>query len=95
MNKKKNKTRPNPNSTFITTHINEKKVIAYIDTGATLCFGKRTILTNWERLKTPVKITIADKSMHKIWWVGRNIKIHLNIQKMPQITLSKKKRSHD
>ena len=51
----KNKSKPNPISTFITTHIDHKKVIAYIDTGATLCFGKLTILINWEKLKIPVK----------------------------------------
>ena len=63
MNKNK-KSRDNPNSTFIEVTIENNKVFAYIDTGASICFGKRKILKNWEKLKKPTKIVIADKLYH-------------------------------
>jgi hypothetical protein len=33
----------NPNSTFIQIILNKKKIMGYIDTGATLCFGRKSI----------------------------------------------------
>lgn len=80
MNKNK-KSRDNPNATFIEVTIENKKVFAYVDTGASICFGKRKILKNWEKLTKPQKIVIADKSVHKIWYVGRMVPIYINKKK--------------
>ena len=49
MNKNK-KSIDNPNATFIEVTIENKKVFAYVDTGASICFGKRKVLKNWEKL---------------------------------------------
>nr|QCH00491.1 polymerase polyprotein [Soybean chlorotic mottle virus] len=59
-------TKGNPNVTFIKVSIGKRNFLAYIDTGATLCFGKRKISNNWETLKNPKEIIIADKSKHYI-----------------------------
>ncbi|CAC16945.1 putative reverse transcriptase [Soybean chlorotic mottle virus] len=59
-------TKGNPNVTFIKVSIGKRNFLAYIDTGATLCFGKRKISNNWEILKQPKEIIIADKSKHYI-----------------------------
>ena len=40
MNKSK-KSRDNPNATFIEVTIEGKKVFAYVDTGASICFRKK------------------------------------------------------
>ncbi|PWA54470.1 reverse transcriptase [Artemisia annua] len=72
------KSKDNPNATFIEVTIENRKIFAYVDTGASICFGKRKIIKNWEKLKKPTKIVIADKSVHKIWYVARMVPIYIN-----------------
>ena len=45
--------RDNPNATFIEVFIENKKIIAYVDTGATICFAKQKMLKKWEKLENP------------------------------------------
>ena len=71
----------NPNATFIRTFIENKEVIAYVDTGATICFAKRKIIKNWEKLERSQNISIADKSVHKIWYVAKMVSIYISYKK--------------
>ncbi|PWA86820.1 Enzymatic polyprotein [Artemisia annua] len=77
MNRNK-KFKGNPNATFIMVTIENKKTFAYIDTGATMCFGKRKILKKWEKLEKPQRIIVADKSVHEIWYVSRMVSIYVD-----------------
>lgn len=61
--------------------------MAYIDTGATLCFGKRNIARNWQRLEKPLRIVVADKSVHEIWFVLRNPTILIENHRFPAKTI--------
>jgi len=45
--------------------------------GATLCFGKKSISRNWERLAKPKEIIVADKSKHPIWFNLRDVSIEI------------------
>lgn len=58
----------NPNSTFIQVQIAQNTILAYIDTGASLCIIKKQNLPNnlWKRLKRPINIRIADKRVIQI-----------------------------
>jgi hypothetical protein len=67
----------NPNSTFIQIILNKKKIMGYIDTGATLCFGRKSISKDWIELKKPKEIIIVDKTKHKIWFVLKDILIKI------------------
>lgn len=75
MSKTKILSKGNPSATFIKIKLRKKEILAYLDTGATLCFGKRNISRNWERLGKPKEIIVADKSKHQIWFVLKNISI--------------------
>ena len=75
MSKTKILSKGNPSATFIKVKLRKKEILAYLDTGATLCFGKRSISRNWERLGKPKEIIVADKSKHQIWFVLRDILI--------------------
>lgn len=65
----------NPSATFIKIMLEKRKFLAYLDTGATLCFGQKKISKNWERLSKPKEIVVADKSTHQIWFVIKDIRI--------------------
>jgi len=68
----------NLSATFIKIVLgNKKKLLAYIDTGATLCFGKKSISRNWERLAKPKEIIVANKSKHQIWFNLRDVSIKI------------------
>ena len=69
------KKRINPNATFVKVTIERKQINAYIDTGATLCFAKEKVFQNWTRLDKPIRIIVADKSAHEIWWVKEYVDI--------------------
>lgn len=68
----------NPNATFISVSIENKKIFAYIDTGATLCLARKNVCSNWEPLRNPIRITVADKSIHSINYVARMVTITIN-----------------
>ena len=56
----------NPNATFIQVTLNKKKIMGYIDTDATLCFGRRSIIKEgWIKLQKPKEIIFADKKKHQ------------------------------
>jgi len=68
----------NPSATFIKIVLgNKKKLLAYIDTGATLCFGKKSISRHWERLAKQKEIIVAEKSKHQIWFNLRDVSIEI------------------
>lgn len=67
----------NPSATFIKIVLKNRNLLAYIDTGATLCFGKKSISRNWERLAKPKEIIVADKSKHQIWFNLRDVSIEI------------------
>ena len=67
----------NPSATFIKIILKSRDLLAYIDTGSTLCFGKRSISRNWERLAKPKEIIVADKSKHQIWFNLRDVSIEI------------------
>ena len=67
----------NPSATFIKIMLGNKKLLAYIETGATLCFDKKSISRNWERLAKPKEIIVADKSKHHIWFNLRDVSIEI------------------
>jgi len=69
--------RGNLSATFIKIVLGNKKLLAYIDTGATLCFGKKSISSNWERLAKPKEIIVADKLKHQIWFHLRDASIEI------------------
>ncbi|UJT32103.1 polymerase [Soymovirus malvae] len=56
----------NPNVTFIRVTLGKQNMLAFIDTGAALCFGRANISSEWKRLKESKKIIVADKSVHEI-----------------------------
>ena len=67
----------NPSATFIKIVLKNRNLLAYIDTGATLCFGRKSISRNWERLIKPKEIIVADKSKHQIWFNLRDVSIEI------------------
>lgn len=67
----------NPSATFIKIVLKSRNLLAYIDTGATLCFGKKSISRNWERLAKPKEIIVADKSKHQIRFNLRDVSIEI------------------
>ena len=67
----------NPSATFIKIVLKNRNLLAYIDTGATLCFGGKSISRNWERLVKPKEIIVADKSKHQIWFNLRDVSIEI------------------
>jgi hypothetical protein len=67
----------NPSATFIKILLKNRNLLAYIDTGATLCFGRKSISRNWERLIKPKEIIVADKSKHQIWFNLRDVSIEI------------------
>ena len=67
----------NPSATFIKIVLKNRNLLAYIDTGATLCFGKKFISRNWKRLAKPKEIIVADKSKHQIWFNLRDVSIEI------------------
>lgn len=75
--RKRIQNRKNPNATFIKVVIFGKVVYAYIDTGATLCFGKKTLFKNWILMERPISIIVADKSVHKIWYKAVDVPIKI------------------
>ena len=79
--------KPNPNCTFIDIKYKEKSYDAYIDTGATLCFASAKIPFQWNKLKKPLIISIADGSKHLIWKASffNKIKIQNYIFIIPSI----------
>lgn len=66
LTKKKILTKGNPNITFIKTRLENKNILAFLDTGAALCFGRKRISLDWKKLSKLVKIIVADKSVHQI-----------------------------
>ncbi|CAJ2647535.1 unnamed protein product [Trifolium pratense] len=67
----------NPSATFIKIVLENKNLLAYIDTGATLCFGRKSISRNWDRLEKPKEIVVADKSKHQIWFSLKDVSIEI------------------
>lgn len=68
----------NPNVTFIEVKLKNKSYPAYIDTGATFCFGSKRISKVWQRLAQPKEIIIADQSKHYIHFVLHNLIVSIN-----------------
>ena len=63
----------NPNSTYVKIRVKDKETEAYIDSGASICIATKTLFDNWERLEKPLKIQIADGSIHPLNWVTKRI----------------------
>lgn len=55
----------NKNTTFINVEFIDtgEKVDAYIDTGATLCIGNKSLFPKWSTLVKPIMVRIADNSI--------------------------------
>ena len=70
----------NLNSTYIKIKIEkeDKEIEAYIDTWASICIATKALFSKWEKLEKPLKIQIADGSIHPLNWVAT--RITLNIQ---------------
>ena len=77
----------NLNSTYIKIKIMNKETEAYIDSGASICIATKTLFDNWERLEKPLKIQIADGSIHPLNWVTKRIamEVHSKIFIIPTI----------
>ena len=63
-------TNTNPNSIYIPTKIclegyNKYELCAYIDSGCSICFGKRSLFPEfmWKRAKNPLQVRMADNSI--------------------------------
>ncbi|AND65752.1 putative aspartic protease [Water chestnut soymovirus 1] len=58
----------NRSSTFIRVRIGRKTILAYVDTGATICIIKPELLDkeNWTDLKNPVQVKIANNKTIEI-----------------------------
>ena len=63
-------TKTNPNSIYIWIKIclegyNPYKLTAYIDSGCSVCFGKRSLFLEfmWKKAKNPLQVRIADNSI--------------------------------
>lgn len=85
--RKKILTKSNPNITFIRVQLEEKKILAFIDTGAGLCFGKETISQDWVKIDKPIKIIVADKSVHRIEYAVKNKILVIEEKKFPIPTI--------
>ena len=77
-------TKTNPNSIYIPIKIclegyNPYELIAYIDSGCSVCFGKRSLFPEymWTKVKNPLQVRIADNSImsHNEAIEGLNIEI--------------------
>jgi hypothetical protein len=69
----------NLNSTYIKIIIEKenKETEAYIDTGASICIATKALFSKWERLEKPLKIQIADGSIHPLNWVATKITLRI------------------
>ena len=63
-------TNTNPNSIYIPIKVclegyNKYELCTYIDSGCSVCFGKRTLFPEfmWKRAKNPLQVRIADNSV--------------------------------
>jgi len=71
------KNRPNPNATFISIKIDNKYINAYVDTGATICLADPKIPLKWKKLNQPLKISVADTSIHEIWYRAEIVEVYI------------------
>src|SRR3954467_4249337 len=69
----------NLNSTYINIKIEKKnkETEAYIDTGASICIATKALFSKWTRLEKPLKIQIADGSIHPLNWVATRITFNI------------------
>ncbi len=69
----------NLNSTYIKIKIEKenKETEAYIDTGASICIATKSLFSKWEKLEKPLKIQIADGSIHPLNWVATRITLRI------------------